>query len=63
VEANPASAYGDDINSEPEGEPDTLAHPGPLASMVGIREGARGDRNTRLRIGAPTPNPPAVTAP
>jgi hypothetical protein len=34
--------YGDDLYTEPEGDPDTLANLGPLAPMAGIWEGADG---------------------
>jgi hypothetical protein len=34
-------AYGSDIYTEPEGDPDTLSHLGPLAGMAGIWEGRR----------------------
>jgi hypothetical protein len=38
-----ADAYGEDIYTEPDGDPDTLANLGPLASMAGVWEGTRGD--------------------
>jgi hypothetical protein len=34
--------YGDDIYTEPDGEPDTLANLGPLAPLAGIWEGVKG---------------------
>ena len=34
--------YGDDIYSEPDGDPDTLANLGPLAPMAGIWQGTGG---------------------
>jgi hypothetical protein len=34
--------YGDDLFTEPDGDPDTLANLGPLAPMAGIWEGAAG---------------------
>lgn len=34
--------YGEDIYTEPEGSPDTLAHLGPLAPMAGVWEGRTG---------------------
>jgi hypothetical protein len=34
--------YGDDIYTEPDGDPDTLANLGPLGPMAGIWEGSRG---------------------
>jgi hypothetical protein len=34
--------YGDDIYTEPDGDPDTLGHLGPLAPMAGVWEGAVG---------------------
>jgi len=34
--------YGDDIYTEPDGDPDTLANLGPLAPLAGIWEGRRG---------------------
>ncbi len=35
--------YGDDLFTEPDGDPDTLANLGPLTAMAGIWEGAAGD--------------------
>jgi hypothetical protein len=34
--------YGPDIYTEPDGDPDTLAHLGPLRAMAGIWEGTNG---------------------
>jgi hypothetical protein len=34
--------YGDDIYTEPDGDPDTLANLGPLGPMAGIWDGVRG---------------------
>ena len=34
--------YGDDIYTEPDGDPDTLANLGPLRAMAGVWEGAEG---------------------
>ena len=34
--------YGSDLYTEPDGDPDTLAHLGPLAAMAGIWEGTSG---------------------
>jgi hypothetical protein len=34
--------YGDDLYTEPDGEPDTLANLGPLTPMAGVWEGAVG---------------------
>lgn len=34
--------YGDDIYTEPPGDPDTLAHLGPLAAMAGVWVGEKG---------------------
>jgi hypothetical protein len=34
--------YGEDIYTEPDGEPDTLANLGPLAPMAGVWEGRMG---------------------
>ena len=34
--------YGDDLFTEPEGDPDTLANLGPLAPMAGTWEGTKG---------------------
>ncbi len=34
--------YGDDLYTEPDGEPDTLANLGPLAPMAGVWEGTAG---------------------
>jgi len=34
--------YGDDLYTEPDGEPDTLANLGPLGPMAGVWEGTRG---------------------
>jgi len=34
--------YGQDLYTEPEGEPDTLANLGPLAPMAGVWEGVKG---------------------
>jgi hypothetical protein len=34
--------YGDDLFTEPDGEPDTLANLGPLAPMAGLWEGTAG---------------------
>jgi hypothetical protein len=34
--------YGDDIYTEPEGDPDTLSNLGPLAGMAGVWTGRRG---------------------
>ena len=34
--------YGADIYTEPEADPDTLAHLGPLTAMAGVWSGARG---------------------
>jgi hypothetical protein len=36
------ASYGNDIYSEPEGDPDTLANLGPLAALAGIWEGTAG---------------------
>jgi hypothetical protein len=38
-----AVTYGDDIYTEPEGDPDTLANLGPLRTMAGIWEGTGAD--------------------
>lgn len=35
--------YGDDIYTEPDGEPDTLANLGPLAPLAGVWEGTGAD--------------------
>ena len=35
--------YGDDIYTEPDADPDTLANLGPLAPLAGTWEGIRGD--------------------
>ncbi len=35
--------YGDDLYTEPDGDPDTLANLGPLTAIAGIWEGAAGD--------------------
>ncbi len=35
--------YGDDLYTEPDGDPDTLANLGPLTAMAGVWEGAVGD--------------------
>jgi hypothetical protein len=35
--------YGDDLYTEPDGDPDTLANLGPLAPLAGIWEGTSGD--------------------
>jgi hypothetical protein len=43
MDDSPAAAYGDDIYTEPAGDPDTLAYLGPLASMAGVWEGVRGE--------------------
>ncbi len=37
-----ADPYGSDIYTEPDGEPNTLAHLGPLGPLAGIWEGTRG---------------------
>jgi hypothetical protein len=37
------TAYGEDIYTEPDGEPDTLSNLGPLAPLAGIWEGTKGD--------------------
>src|SRR3984957_20086634 len=34
--------YGDDLYTEPDGDPDTLAHLGPLAAMAGVWQGTMG---------------------
>ena len=65
--------YGNDLYTEPDGDPDTLANLGPLRGMAGIWEGADGvdehpvpsgtDRNTLTRVAEPTPNPLASPIP
>jgi len=37
-----SDVYGDDIYTEPEPDPDTLANLGPLTPMAGVFEGSRG---------------------
>jgi len=38
----PVDPYGDDLYTEPDGSPDTLANLGPLAAMAGVFEGTMG---------------------
>jgi hypothetical protein len=42
VRVDEVSVYGPDIYSEPAGDPDTLAHLGPLGPMAGVWEGTKG---------------------
>ena len=43
--------YGDDIYTEPDGDPDTLANLGPLAPLAGVWVGTRGSRRAPRRRG------------
>ena len=38
-----ADGYGDDLFTEPSGDPDTLANLGPLRALAGVWEGVKGD--------------------
>ena len=38
-----ADGYGDDLFTEPDGDPETLANLGPLAPMAGVWEGVKED--------------------
>ena len=58
MEFTAGEPYGDDIYTEPDGDPDTLANLGPLRPMAGVWEGdqgadhhpvARRDRGERVR--------------
>jgi nitrobindin-like protein len=40
-----SGAYGDDIYTEPDGDPDTLANLGPLRAMAGVWEGTGTDQH------------------
>ncbi len=44
--------YGPDIYTEPEGDPDTLAHLGPLRAMAGLWEGVKGSDEHPVAEGA-----------
>ena len=44
--------YGSDIYTEPPGDPDTLAHLGPLGPMAGVWEGTRGSDDHPVVEGA-----------
>jgi hypothetical protein len=46
------SPYGDDIFTEPDGDPDTLANLGPLAPLAGVWEGTKGDDVHPVAVGA-----------
>jgi len=43
VSETPADGYGDDLYTEPPGDPDTLANLGPLRPLAGTWEGIKGD--------------------
>ena len=74
MDVTAAEPYGDDLYTEPDGDPDTLANLGPLAPMAGIWEGTGGadaapgrrrDRAQHLRraLRAPAHRPPDQRAP
>ena len=45
-----AVTYGNDIYTEPEGDPDTLANLGPLRALAGIWEGTGADQHPVVTV-------------